>query len=356
MPRKINLGIVFGGKSDEHEVSLSSARGVIDALDKEKYNIIPIAITKKGNWLIGDRGSQYLKLSDGSSKEGGISVSQSQKLVSVSDKNLSLTNIIEGETGNSRIDLVLPIIHGPYAEDGKLQGMLEMLGVPYMFSDVLGSALAMNKPRAKVIVRDVGVDVIPYRVLKKGGDYNLPQLIKEFSWPMVVKPVELGSSVGISIVDNRKELKKSIDKAFQYGPEIMIEEFKKGRELTVGVMGNNPSRPLPVIEIIPKLAGFYDYKSKYQDGGSEHVCPAKIPQKIKKRVQDSAVKAFQALGCRDLARADFIWSEEDNKVYFLEVNTIPGMTMTSLYPETAKAAGMGFGQFLDTLIKERLRE
>lgn len=350
---KINLAVIFGGQSGEHEVSLRSAKQVMEALDKEKYNIIPIAITKRGQWLVGTKGEEYINLNlPQAGQEGGISLEQSQSLVTIGSNILE--KFSEGSTEGNKIDLVLPIVHGPYVEDGKLQGMLSMLGMPYVFSGTLASALAMNKPKTKLVAKSVGVKSAKEVVVVREKKYNVDKIITKLNLPVVVKPVELGSSVGINIAKTEEELAEAIRKALEYGREVLLEQFIKGRELTVAVMGNKSPKALPVIEIIPKVSTFFDYKAKYQSGGSEEVCPAQIPEEVRKKVQKYAIKVFKALGCRDLARADFIWSEVDNKIYFLEINTIPGMTATSLAPQSAAAAGLEFSQFLDKLIKGAL--
>ncbi len=355
MNKKINLAVIFGGRSGEHEVSLSSASQVIKALNKNKYNIIPIAITKQGNWLVGNKGEKYLKLFAGKAEEDGISRKKSQSLVTIKNEDKGLINYAEGEVKGEKIDLVLPILHGPYGEDGKLQGMLEMLGVPYVFSDTLAQALAMNKPKTQLIIKASGLPIPEYITIKQGQKYNLSKVIKKLSLPIVVKPAELGSSVGISIAQTRKQMAPAIKLAFKYGQEVMLEKYISGRELTVSVFGNQPPRALPVTEIIPMISDFYDYKAKYEEGGSRHVCPAKIPEGVRQKISNYAIKSFQAIGCSDLARADFIWDNKKNRLYFLEINTIPGMTSVSLAPEAARVAGINFSKFLDKLIGEALR-
>jgi len=188
-----------------------------------------------------------------------------------------------------------------------------------------------------------------------GKKYKTEKIIKKLNLPVVVKPIELGSSVGISVSKTEEELKNAISKALEYNEEVLLEQFIEGRELTVAVFGNKSPKALPVIEIIPKVSTFFDYKAKYQTGGSEEVCPAQVPEDIRKKVQKYAVKIFKVLSCRDLARADFILSKNDGKLYFLEINTIPGMTATSLAPQAAKAAGMEFSEFLDKLISEAMK-
>lgn len=350
----MNLAVIFGGQSGEHEISLASAISVIKALDKNKYNIIPIAITKKGNWLIGDRGDEYIKLhSVSAGKENAISEKESQNLVTIDKKNL--TNYSEGSVADGKIDLVLPLLHGPFGEDGRIQGMLDMIGIPYVFSGVLAHALAMNKPKTKILVKAGGLLVAEDALVRKNEKYDLGKIIARLSLPIVVKPSELGSSVGVSIAKTKSELEQGIETAFKHDKEVLLERFIKGRELTVPIMGNNPPRALPVIEIIPKISSWFDYKAKYEVGGSEEICPAKIPQKIKDKIQKQALIAYQIIGCRGLARVDVIWKEGSDDLYFLEINTIPGMTATSLVPKSARAAGLSFSQFLDKLIDQALQ-
>jgi len=253
-----------------------------------------------------------------------------------------------------KFDLIFPALHGPFGEDGKLQGLLDVLGIPYLFSGCLASALAMNKYKTKVIVGKEGIAMARDILIRKNEKYNLNGIIKKLSLPIVVKPSELGSSVGMSIAKTKKELEKGIKIAFRYDREVLLEKFIKGRELTVPVMGNDPARALPVIEIIPKVSTWFDYRAKYEVGGSEEICPAKIPGKIKNKIQKQALAAYKAIGCKDLARVDFIWQKGSDKLYFLEINTIPGMTATSLVPKSAKAAGLTFSQFLDKLISQAL--
>ncbi|MDD5489437.1 MAG: D-alanine--D-alanine ligase [Candidatus Moranbacteria bacterium] len=355
MNKKINLAVVFGGKSGEHEVSLSSARGVMKNLNKEKYNVIPIAITKGGNWLIGNKGAEYMKMNeDKIGKEGAISLEESQKLVTIADDERSLMNYAEGEAG-AKIDLVFPILHGPYGEDGRLQGMLDMLGIPYVFSGVLAHAIGMNKPKAKTIAAKNGVPTPKDIVIKKEESFDLDEIVEKLSLPLMVKPSELGSSVGISLVKTKEELEKGIEDAFSHGDEVILEQYIKGREFTVTVMGNADPKALAITEIIPLISEFYDYKAKYEDGGSKHVCPAEISKEDEKKLKDYAVLTFKAIGCQDLARVDFLWSEKESEYFFTDINTIPGMTPTSLAPEAAKVAGMNFTEFLDKLIEGAMK-
>lgn len=350
---KKNIMVIFGGPSGEHEVSLSSAKGVIENLDKEKYDVIPAAIDRQGKWLLGDKGQRYLVENTGEKKiEEQISKEQSQTEIEIAAKDIS--NFTEGQTGAEKIDLVLPIIHGPYGEDGRLQGMLEMLGLPYAFSGTLASALAMNKIKTKVLAKNAGLTVLPSITLNNTEDFDFQNNLIELALPLVIKPNELGSSVGISIAKTKEEFETAVKESFKYCDQIMLEKFQKGRELQCAVIGN-PGQALPVIEIIPQGSEFYDYKAKYDHGGSKHVCPAQVPADITEKIQAYSEKIFKVIGCKDLARVDFIWDEQKNEIYFLEINTIPGMTPTSLVPEEAHAFGLEYKQLLDFLIEEALK-
>lgn len=337
---KKRVALIFGGQSGEHEVSLRSANQVTKALSRDKYEIIPIAITKTGFWLVGELGQKYL--------EDNLEKAENQDGVK---NDVFFENKSKIPEKFPPIDMVLPIIHGTFGEDGKLQGALEMLGLPYVFSGTLASALAMNKSKTKIMAKNSGLKIAKDIVLSKNKKYDTKKIVVKLGFPVVVKPTELGSSVGTSLATTEEELSSGIEKALEYGEEVLLEQFIKGRELTVSVMGDKSPKSLPVIEIIPKVSAWFDYRAKYETGGSLEVCPADIPDDIRRKVQRYAIKIFKAIGCLDLSRADFIWSEKDNKIYFLEINTIPGMTVTSLAPQAAQASGMTFPDFLDRLIE-----
>lgn len=310
--QKIKIALLSGGVSGEREVSLKTGEKIYAALDKEKYEIF-----------------QY-------------------------DPKNNLKDFFD-DACEKKFDLVFPALHGQFGEDGRLQGMLDIIGMPYVFSGCTASALAMNKRIAKIIARETGLEIADCLILKQGFKNNFKEIIKKLSLPIVIKPVDSGSSVGMSIINNN-ELEQRVAEAFKHSAEVMLEKFVKGRELTVAVLQNEQkTKALPVIEVIPKISKWFDYKAKYEIGGSEEVCPAEITDEIREKVQNYAIKIFKAIGCKDLARADFIWSQEDNKIYFLEINTIPGMTQTSLAPQAAKAAGIEFSQLLDILIKNNLK-
>jgi D-alanine-D-alanine ligase len=308
---KIRIALLRGGRSGEREISLLTGQKIAQALDKDRYEV-----------------TQYDPRDD---------------------LNQFLKDWQEG-----KFDLVFPALHGPYGEDGRLQGLMDTLGVPYLFSGCLASALAMHKHKTKAVLEKAGIPVLPDRLLVKDKSYDIGSL----PLPAVIKPVEMGSSVGISIAKTKDELAQGIEAAFAYDHSVMVEKYAKGRELTVAVLGNQPPEALPVIEIIPRESEWFDYKAKYQSDATEEICPAGIPEEVRDKVQSYALTAFRALGCQDLARADFIWSD-GGELYCLEVNTIPGMTDASLVPKAAQAAGLSFSQFLDKLIQiglERIKK
>lgn len=308
MSRK-KLALLAGGISAEREVSEKTGKAIYEALDKNKYKV-----------------TYY-------------------------DPKNDLPSLVEDITADS-IQMVIPALHGPFGEDGKMQGMLDMLQVPYLFSGCTSSALAMNKEWAKRIVSEENITVIKDKKLKKEEDTK--QKMKELSLPVVIKPIELGSSVGISVAKEEAEVEEGVKEAFHHDDTILVEEYVKGRELTVTVMGRKDPQALPVIEIKPKKSEWFDFQAKYEPGATEEICPAQIPTQLKDRIQEQALKAFNTLGCRDVARVDFIWNEQNDYLYFLEINTIPGMTSTSLVPQAARAHGIEFDQFLDNLIKGAL--
>ena len=304
---KTKIALLLGGVSGERDVSLKTGEKVYEALDKNKYEIF-----------------KY-------------------------DPKTDLKRFFL-DAMDKKFDLVFPALHGPFGEDGKLQGMLDMIGVPYLFSGCLASALAMDKKKSKIIAENAGLNTAKDVILEKGEKYGVENIIKKLSLPIFVKPLELGSSVGMSKANTEEELEEGIKSAFEHSDKIILEQFIKGRELTVPIMGS-PPKALPAIEIIPKTSDWFDKEAKYKDGATDEICPAEIPDNVSNEVRSSGVKIFNAIGCKDLARADFIWSNEDGKLYFLEINTIPGMTAASLVPKAAKAAGMEFGDFLDKLIR-----
>lgn len=295
--KKIRVMVFMGGKSDEHEVSLASGKQVIANLDPKKFEITPIIIDKN------------------------------------TDQNLpQLLNLEE------KPDVVFLALHGKYGEDGRIQGMLDMLGLPYTGCGCLASAIGMDKIIFKKIIEQENIPTAKWQVYKKG--------IK-IKTPCVVKPSNNGSSVGVSIVKNRKDLDKAIRLARKSGSSILVEEYIKGTEISCAVIGNKKPTALPVIEIVPKKE-FFDYEAKYTDGKSEEICPAKLSKEITKKIQETAIKVFQSIQCRGYARIDMII--KNNIPYVLEINTLPGLTPNSLLPKEAKAAGISYPKLLEKII------
>ncbi len=308
--KKLRIALLSGGISSEREVSIKSGNQVYEALDKEKYHI-----------------RRY-------------------------DPKSDLKQLV---TDAAEIDAALIILHGPYGEDGTIQGLLELLDIPYQGAGVLGSALAMNKLAAKQLYEKAGLPVPPYRVIRKGEDINPEEFKNVPNYPLVVKPVSGGSSIGMSIVPSPDKMKEAVANAFRYDHTVLAEAYIKGTELTGGVIGNEETHALPIIEIIPGEGyDFFDYEAKYKPGATKEICPARISETLTETAQDYAVTAHHALFCRGYSRTDFIL--ENGNMYVLETNTIPGMTQTSLLPQAAKAAGIGFSQLLDRLINLSLEE
>jgi len=334
--KKTNLLIICGGQSGEHDVSLSSASSIIKHLNQNKYELAVICIAKDGRWMETTESIKYLtdktNLSD-NNIQAHLKIDIGQMLI---------------RKQSVPVDAVLPVMHGPYGEDGTLQGFLELCGVPFMGSDTLSSALAMDKAIAKQVFKSVNIATPKYRIINKK---NIESYLPKLKCPCVIKPNNLGSSIGIEIVHKQKELKSAIKKALtadKHG-QVLVEKFIKGRELTVPILDNCA---LPIIEIKPKSPDrWFDYQVKYDSNLVDEIVPAPIPDKITKKTRDLALRAHKALKCRHLSRVDMILQEKTNQLYVLEVNTLPGMTSASLFPKSARAAGMKFSELLDKLIK-----
>lgn len=353
---KLNLAIIFGGPNNEHDISLKTAKQVVAALDRAKYDLTLIAITKNWQWLIGADAEAYLERSNALlASAGAETVDLSRVIADINPLSTGLADLLAGKLAAQKIDLAIPLGHGFFMEDGRLQAILEGLGIKYMFSGVAASAIAMNKEKSKIIAKAAGLKVAKGEIMTVDKKYDTAMIVKKLGLPLMVKPNESGSSVGIAKATTEEELKAAIPAAFAHGNEIMIEQYIKGRELSVAVVDGAKGKALPVIEIIPKMADWFNYDSKYKEGGAEEVCPAQLDLALTRRVQKQAMKAYKAIGCRDMARVDFIFNEADNKFYFIEVNTIPGLTAQSLVPKAALAYGLEFDKFLDRLIKTRLK-
>lgn len=336
--KKINVGILFGGKSAEHEVSLRSAKNVIEALDKEKYNPVLIGINKKGEWLLSNRAMEL-----------GSAAGDCVALVPQSEGKISGLSGAGSEVAE-RIDVVFPILHGPLGEDGTVQGLLKLANVPFVGAGVLGSAVGMDKDVMKRLLRDAGLPIAKFLTFREGDVINYQDVTAELGSPLFVKPVNMGSSVGVSKVNNEAEFNKAAEDAFQYDIKLIVEEYVPGREIECSVLGNeNPIASVPG-EIIPSHE-FYSYTAKYidEDGAAIEI-PAKLPQDTINQVKELAVSTYKALLCEGLARVDFFLTDA-NKVVVNEINTIPGFTSISMYPKLWEASGIGYTELISRLIQ-----
>ncbi|GAC1635554.1 MAG: D-alanine--D-alanine ligase [Ktedonobacteraceae bacterium] len=351
--KKIRVGLVFGGRSGEHEVSLASARSVMANLDSHKYEVVPLGITKNGTWLLGDEPTHALVQGTHATTE-----EHTTAVTLTGDPTVRRLIPLQGNAplrDNGSLDVIFPVLHGTYGEDGTLQGLLEMANVPYVGCGVLGAALGMDKEKMKMIFSTVGLPNVDYFVCRRNEWERSPETVmnvveQSLGYPCFVKPVNLGSSVGINKAHDRAELEHAIQVAAEYDRKIIIEHGINCRELECAVLGNDEPIASVVGEVISS-GEFYDYNAKYLDGKSQVVIPADLPQAITEEVRRQAIKAFLALDLSGLARVDFFLERETNKVYINEVNTLPGFTEISMYPKLWAASGLPYAQLLDRLIE-----
>jgi D-alanine-D-alanine ligase len=327
--RRIRVAVVAGGRSSEHDISLASARSVLEALDPDRYETVTVAIARDGRWELGPGPSGHaLGPGPGSGPAETLPVPASSAEVT--------------QTLGS-VDVVLPILHGPFGEDGTVQGLLELAGVPYVGAGVLGSALCMDKDLCKAVLRDRGIPVTRNVTLREGDGLDNP-----FGFPVFVKPARLGSSVGITKAHDDAELQAAVELARRHDDKVLIEEFVAGTEVECGVLGNRRPVASVVGEIVPH-GEWYDYAAKYDEGGSDIVVPARIPDEQAERVQTLAVESFIATECEGMARVDF-FIRDDGEVVVNEINTIPGFTSTSVYARLFEASGIKYPDLLQQLI------
>ncbi|MBS3978134.1 MAG: D-alanine--D-alanine ligase [Syntrophomonadaceae bacterium] len=349
---KIRVAVLFGGRSGEHEVSINSAASVIAALDKEKYEVLPVAITKEGEWLVNaDLVEAGLKGSFGNKSITGTLLADPKK------KGFALFNKKEGilSVKEEQVEVIIPILHGTYGEDGTVQGLLELSNLPYVGAGVLASALGMDKVVMKSVFAQHGLPQTDFiMVLRRDVEENLQRVVTEteeaLGYPCFVKPANLGSSVGISKAKNRDQLAVALREAARYDRKLIIEKGIDAREIEVSVLGNDaPEASLPG-EIIPSNE-FYDYEAKYVDGKSQLIIPADLPPETVQEVRRLAVAAFKAIDCSGMARVDFFLTRDTGEVLVNEINTIPGFTRFSMYPKLWEASGLPYSRLLDRLIE-----
>lgn len=346
--QKLKVAILFGGKSAEHEVSLQSAKNVINSLDKNKYEAILIGIDKNGRWMLQDQANYLLNAQNPKL----ISLNNYGKPMAITpaDKNGQLTTMSDKKSIGD-IDVIFPVVHGPNIEDGTIQGFLKLLNIPFVGPSILGSAITMDKDVAKRLLRDSGLPVPDFLVFQyyEKDNINFNAIVKKLGLPFFCKPPTLGSSVGVSKVKNKEDFKKAVDTVFQYDTKILFEEFIDGREIECGILGNERPEASVLGEVIPTHE-FYDYEAKYIDEqGASIEIPAKLPQKLAKEIQELAIKTFKVLCCEGLSRIDFFVNKE-NKPFINEVNPIPGFTNISMYPKLWEASGINYSDLIDRLI------
>ena len=353
--KKINVGILFGGKSAEHEVSLQSARNVFDALDRNKYSPVLIGIDKNGRWLLADE-SRFL-LDTGDPKKIRLHPTENQVVFAPEGRSI-ISGLASGMAANSRehsLDVVFPMLHGPFGEDGTVQGLLKLAGVPFVGSSVLASAAAMDKDVMKRLLRDAGLPISGFRTIKsheKIPGFN--EITGELGLPLFIKPANMGSSVGVSKVKEEKEYMAAINHAFSFDTKIILEEYINGRELECSVLGNEEPKASAVGEVI-STHEFYSYDAKYIDEkGAALEIPARISDEAALKIKTLAIETFLALGCEGLGRVDFFMTN-NNEIFINEINTIPGFTNISMYPKLWEAGGISYSQLIDILIDLALK-
>ena len=344
--KRLRVGVLFGGRSGEHEVSLASAASVIRGLDPDKYEAVPIGITKEGHWLVGGAAQKMLPevLKNG------------QRVVMAADPTDSALIPLDraGGGGGTKIDVVFPVMHGTYGEDGTIQGLLDLAGLPFVGAGVLGSAIGMDKDVAKRLLQVAKIPVVPWITVHRADWEREPKEIqraieKKFKYPVFVKPATLGSSVGMTKVHNRAELAPALDLAAEFAMKILVEKSVSAREIEVSVLGNHEPKASVPGEIVPHRE-FYDYTAKYLEEGTKLVIPAKLKPAQAKRIQRDAVAAFRTLELFGMARVDFFLEKKGGRIFLNEVNTIPGFTSISMYPKLWEATGIPFRELLDKLI------
>jgi D-alanine-D-alanine ligase len=378
---KIRVGILFGGRSGEHEVSLLSAASVLNAIDKEKYEVVPIGITKDGRWLTAEHAENLLtgklvleprnlRAGDPETTSPAAVLARGEAVVVPPEPVHRQTGLVPFQTDAAlmrraadraiNVDVIFPVLHGTFGEDGTIQGLLELADIPYVGAGVLGSAAGMDKDIMKSLFIAAGIPIVKHVTILRGAwekDQKKVQKLVEskLTYPVFVKPANLGSSVGISKAHNRKELGPAIEEAAKFDRKIVIEQGvggkkEKAREIECSVLGNDePVASVPG-EIVPGKE-FYDYTAKYVDEGSQLIIPAKLTKAETKRVQQLAVAAFQAVDCSGLARVDFLMDPRTRKIFLNEINTMPGFTAISMYPKLWAASGLAYADLIDRLIQ-----
>jgi D-alanine-D-alanine ligase len=378
---KLRVGILFGGRSGEHEVSLLSAASVLNAIDKEKYEVVPIGITKDGRWLTAEHAENLLlgklvleprnlRAGDPETTTSAAVLARGEAVIVPPEPVHRHSGLVPFQTDAAmmrrasdraiNVDVIFPVLHGTFGEDGTIQGLLELADIPYVGAGVLGSAAGMDKDIMKSLFIAAGIPIVKHVTILRGAWEKDPKKVQKLvesklTYPVFVKPANLGSSVGISKAHNRKELGPAVEEAAKFDRKIVIEQGvggkkEKAREIECAVLGNDePAASVPG-EIVPGKE-FYDYTAKYVDEGSQLIIPAKLTKAETKKVQELAVAAFQAVDCSGLARVDFLMDPKTGKIFLNEINTMPGFTAISMYPKLWGASGLAYADLIDRLIQ-----
>jgi D-alanine-D-alanine ligase len=380
MMKKLRVGILFGGRSGEHEVSLLSAASVLKAIDKNKFDVLPIGITKEGRWLTSSEAerllegkpieeARHLRAGDPEATPGAAVLAKGEAVVVPPEPIHREKGMVPFQTAPLarraadraiNVDIIFPVLHGTFGEDGTIQGLLELAEIPYVGAGVLGSAAGMDKDVMKALFRNAGLPIVKHVTILRGDWEAEPKkteklVEKKLKYPVFVKPANLGSSVGISKAHSRKELGPAIYEAAKFDRKIVIEEAvggkkNKAREIECSVLGNDRPQASVPGEIVPGKE-FYDYTAKYLDEGSQLIIPAKLSETETKKVQELAIKAFQAVDCAGLARVDFLMDPKTRKLFVNEINTMPGFTAISMYPKLWAASGLAYPDLIEKLIQ-----
>lgn len=356
MSDKINVTVLFGGQSSEHEVSRLSAQSVIENIDRERFNVDIIGITKNGEWLKYDGDIKLIGTGEWESVARRRLIEKApESQGSVCTQPATCRNIFGINSKEHNVHVVFPVLHGPNGEDGSVQGLLQLADLPYVGCNILSSAAGMDKEFSKLVFNNAGIPQAAYvKVMRNEIDNSMPYIISQvdsrIGWPCFVKPANAGSSVGVSKVKEPEKLKEALLNAAKYDAKILIEEFIDGREIECAVLGNDNPVASVAGEILP-CNEFYDYNAKYLDGKSETIIPADIEPHIMEQVRDYAVRAFKALGCSGLSRVDFFLERKTNRVILNEINTMPGFTNISMYSKLWEASGIPYPELVTRLIE-----
>jgi|SRR5579875_90181 len=355
--KRLRVGILFGGRSGEHEVSLASAASVIRALDSEKFEAVPIGITKDGRWLVGAAAQRLTE-----TKSLPELLKTGERVVLPPDPSASaLVPLSSGGAQPSvKVDVIFPVLHGTFGEDGTVQGLLDLAGIPYVGSGVLGSSVGMDKDVQKRLFRDAKIPIVDFLAFTRHEwESNRAKILaaikKKFKFPLFVKPATLGSSVGMSRVREAAELPAAMDLAAEFALKILVERAIRGREIEVAVLGNQEPRAAVPGEIIPHRE-YYDYAAKYLESGSQIQIPANLTKKQIAQFQEYAVRGYRAIECAGMARVDFFLERGSARIYLNEINTIPGFTSISMYPKMWEASGISYTELITRLIELALEQ